>query len=131
MPSDASATALRRASPLIIRPALASGMRIAGTGVVAALMFLLASVAPSPASAVAQKTDGVCEQTLHASAAPPGQGEHSDAAPGSEGSTGWTGGTGGSDTGLMPQASTPASPDRQPEEVTGVNPTVEPRKEPC
>lgn len=48
MPLNARPTALRRASPVILPDGLEPGARIAATGLVAALMLLLASTAPSP-----------------------------------------------------------------------------------
>ncbi|MFG1244193.1 hypothetical protein V5F31_17585 [Xanthobacter sp. V7C-4] len=133
MASNAFPTALRRASPVIIPPGTVTGARIFATGIVAALMFLLASAGPSPAAAegTANPVTGACEHPAHTAATPPAQGATSGTEPGGAGSTGWTGGTGGSFIGTTPQASTPASPDRQPEVVTGVDPKVEPSKAPC
>lgn len=139
MPSNFPATAPRgrqlRPSPLTIPPRLADSARLCATGLVGAVMFLLASAVPPPAGAEPAAPDrGAttgCEQPPHAAATPPATGEHSGTRPGSEGSTGWTGGTGGSYTGLTPHAGTPASPDRQPEVVTGVNPKAEPSNRPC
>ncbi|MFS8037487.1 hypothetical protein ACI7BZ_11080 [Xanthobacter sp. AM11] len=132
MPSKADRKAPRRAAPVIL-PAPAA-VRILATGLVGAVMVVLASAVPAPAAAQADPPaadKGACEQPPHAAATPPATGAQSGTRPGSEGSTGWTGGTGGSYTGLTPHAGTPASPDRQPEVVTGVNPKAEPGKAPC
>lgn len=133
MASTASATALRRASPVIIPQTTVTCARILTTGLVGAVMFLLASAGPSPAAAegTTAPATGVCEQQPHAAATPPAQGATSGTEPGGAGSTGWSGGTGGSFIGTTPQASTPASPDRQPEVVTGLDPKAEPPKAPC
>ena len=133
MASNANATALRRASPVIIPQGTLTGTRVFATGLVGAIMFLLASAGPSPAAAegTAAPETGVCEQRPHAAATPPAQGATSGTEPGGAGSTGWSGGTGGSFIGTTPQSSTPASPDRQPEVVTGLDPKVEPSKAPC
>ncbi|MFG1374443.1 hypothetical protein V5F32_19875 [Xanthobacter oligotrophicus] len=133
MASNALPTALRRASPVIIPQGTVTGARIFATGLVAGVMFLLASAGPSPAAAegTANPVTGVCEQPAHAAETPPAQGANSGTAPGGADSTGWSGGTGGSFIGTTPQASTPASPDRQPEVVTGLDPKTEPPKAPC
>lgn len=123
MPFDAHRIALRRPSPVVI-PASALGCtRIMATCIVGGVMFLLASAVPVPAAAQSMPpAQDACEQPPHTAATPPKPGDDSGTKPGNEGSTGWTGGTGGSYTGVTPQASTPASPDRQPEVVTGVDP---------
>ncbi|MFG1302573.1 hypothetical protein V5F34_00330 [Xanthobacter autotrophicus] len=133
MASNALPTALRRASPLIIPKGTFTSARIFATGIVGAVMFVMASAAPSPAAAeaTAAPAKGVCEQPAHVAETPPSQGAGSGTEPGGAGSTGWSGGTGGSYIGTTPQASTPASPDRQPEVVTGVDPKAEPPKAPC
>ncbi|MDI4666217.1 hypothetical protein K9U40_18090 [Xanthobacter autotrophicus] len=133
MAPTAHPTALRRASPVILPPRSLTLVRIAATSLVGAVMFLLASGAPSPAAAegTTEPEKGVCGQPAHAAATPPAQGAHSGTAPGGAGSTGWSGGTGGSFIGTTPQASTPGSPDRQPEVVKGADPKAEPPKAPC
>ncbi|MFG1350177.1 hypothetical protein [Xanthobacter autotrophicus] len=132
MASNALHTALRRASPVIIPHGALTGARVFATGLVGAVMFVLASAGPSPAAAgAAEPEKGVCDQQPHAAATPPAQGATSGTEPGGSGSTGWSGGTGGSFIGTTPQAGTPASPDRQPEVVTGTDPKAEPPKAPC
>lgn len=122
------AMAPRRPSPLVLpspNPA-----RICATAIVGGIMFLLVSGVPAPAAAQtaapAAKT-GACEEPPHTAATPPAHGPDSGTKPGSEGSTAWSGGTGGSYTGLTPHAGTPASPTRQPDTVSGVNPKPEPQ----
>lgn len=123
MPLDAHRIALRRPSPVFIPAGTSGCTRIMATGIVGGIMFLLASAVPVPAAAQSMPAEkGACEQPPHTAATAPKAGPDSGTKPGNEGSTGWTGGTGGSYTGLTPHASTPASPDRQPEVVTGVNP---------
>lgn len=134
MPSNARPAAPRRASPVIIPPGAVAGARIFATGLVGAVMFVLASSVPAPAAAEANppaQQTGACEQEPHSAATPPARGADSGTQPGGAGSTGWSGGTGGSHIGTTPQAGTPASPDRQPEVVTGLDPKVEPPRAPC
>lgn len=116
----------RRPSPVVLPSPNAA--RICATAIVGGIMFLLASGVPAPASAQSATPPaqtGACEEPPHTAATPPARGADSGTKPGSEGSTGWTGGTGGSHTGLTPQAGTPASPTRQPDTVSGVNPKPE------
>lgn len=121
-------TAPRRRSPLVLpSPNVA---RICATAIVGGIMFLLVSGVPAPAvaqTAVPPAQTGACEEPPHTAATPPARGPDSGTKPGSEGSTGWSGGTGGSYTGLTPHAGTPASPTRQPDTVSGVNPKPGPQ----
>ena len=131
MPSNPRAMARRRATSLVLPAGSVTGVRILGTGIVAGVMFLLASAAPPPAAAqgAAPSTQtGACEQTPHRAETPPARGADSGTKPGSEGSSGWTGGTGGTYTGLTPQSGTPESPTRQPEVVTGLDPKASDRR---
>ncbi|WP_024277531.1 hypothetical protein [Xanthobacter sp. 126] len=118
-------TAPRRPSPVVLPSPNAA--RICATAIVGGIMFLLASGAPAPAAAqtAAPATQtGACEEPPHTAATPPAHGPDSGTKPGSEGSTAWSG---GSYTGLTPHAGTPASPTRQPDTVSGVNPKPEPQ----
>ena len=118
-----------RARRVLVLPAPAKA-QICATAIVGGLMFLMASAVPAPAfaqSVAPPAARGACDQPAHEAATPPARGADSGTKPGSEGSTAWTGGTGGSYTGLTPQSGTPASPTRQPEVVSGVDPKPEPR----
>lgn len=130
MPSYPNWKAPARATPVILSPRLEGSAGLLTTGLVGAVMFLLASAAPAPSHAQSDPQAprvGACEDPPHVAATPPATGPASGTKPGSEGSTGWTGGTGGTYTGLTPHSAAPGSPQRQPEVVTGVNPTVKPQ----
>jgi hypothetical protein len=130
---NASVAAPRRPSPVVLPSPRTA--RICATAIVGGIMFLLASGVPAPAFAQTQAPQaqtttppaqtGACEEPPHTAATPPARGADSGTKPGSEGSTAWTGGTGGSYTGLTPHAGTQASPTRQPDTVSGVNPKPE------
>lgn len=124
---NAYSTAPRRPSPIVLPSP--NRARICATAIVGGIMFLLASGVPAPASAqtAPPAQTGACEEPPHTAATPPAHGPDSGTKPGSEGSTAWSGGTGGSYTGLTPHAGTPASPTRQPDTVSGVNPKPEPQ----
>lgn len=125
---NAYSAAPRRPSPVVLPSPRAA--RICATAIVGGIMFLLASGVPAPASAqtaTPPAQTGACEEPPHTAATPPAHGPDSGTKPGSEGSTAWSGGTGGSYTGLTPHAGTPASPTRQPDTVSGVNPKPEPQ----
>lgn len=130
MPSYPNPKAHMCATPLILSPRVERGAGLLATGLVGAVMFLLASAVPAPAHAQSDPKApraGACENTPHVAETPPTTGANSGTKPGNEGSTGWTGGTGGTYTGLTPQSGTPASPERQPEVVTGVDPKTGPQ----
>lgn len=134
MPANRPETAhflVPRARRVLVCP-LPGATQIGVSAIVGGLMFLMASAVPGPARAQSAPPappaqTGACDEPAHTAATPPARGADSGTRPGSEGSTGWTGGTGGSYTGLTPQAGTPASPTRQPDVVTGVNPKPQPQ----
>ncbi|TDT92626.1 hypothetical protein DFO45_3384 [Azorhizobium sp. AG788] len=70
------------------------------------------------------KTDasGCSAGSASHAATPPSQGPSSGTAAGNVGTTGWTNGMGGTHIGTSNHASTPGSPQAQPETVTGANP---------
>ncbi|MFG1300821.1 hypothetical protein V5F49_13595 [Xanthobacter sp. V3C-3] len=128
LPETAHGTAPRARRVLVLPSPGAT--HLCASALVGGLMFLMASAVPAPTFAQGASppaTTGACDQPPHEPATPPARGADSGTRPGSEGSTAWTGGTGGSYTGLTPQSGTPASPDRQPEVVTGADPKPEPQ----
>lgn len=113
------------------RPAARAGMSLM-LGTLASALVLM--VLPSGGGARAEgaaPTREACAQEPQEAATEPDTGPSSGTAPGSPGSTGWTGGTGGSFTGTTPHAPTPGSPTWHPQTVQGLDPKVEPQREPC